>query len=401
MAIGVIAAVLIAVFIGLDFYQKAKQKEGVAENNLLKAPKEKIIDYKIQPENAPNAADLKTNSQGIVIYRYVSTKEVPAAAYQGLKEDLSKRTNNSQTFLKSIKPISDKFQQEEYIAKFFTGPTFQKSGDKWYWVETATTTPTAFANQTKLTLLDQAKEFFGQNALADTFYSGGGDGYVTAGSGSWFRNHNAADGDSVSTSTVTALARAKGIQSDDAIIVRAFLPFDTSAIPSIATINSATLSIYVTAKEDDDNDGLDYINIIQTNQPNSTILTYADYNNCGATTTPATGATAIDLTAGFTVSAYNTFTLDATGLTWIAKSGDTSSCGTTAGVTCLGLREGHDLTDSSPGDALSNSLTFSTVEAADASQDPFLTVSYTAVAPVVIKINGGTIKINGGTIKIN
>ena len=388
-----IVTVLVIVFFAINFYLKYQQTAGLSINQLLKIDKEKIIDYQV----------INSGAGDVIQYRYVSDKEVPAATYQGLKEDLSKRTDNSQSFLKSVKPISDKLQQEEYIAKFYSGLTFQKDGDTWYQVETATTTPTAFASQTKLTLLDQVKEFLGQKVLADTLtpYSGAGDGYVERGDFyTWSATHDDPNGSFADSTTITAeiIAAVFFDPISPDTISRTFLPFDTSAIPSNATINSATLSVYAAGKVNESNDPQSYLGVVQTTQPDSTTLTVADYDLAGAVSNPTQGATAINIVS-IATSAYNTFTLNATGLTWVAKSGVTSSCGTTTGVTCLGLRTGHDIENNTIEDNARNSVTIYTSNETGTSKDPYLLVTY--AVPVVIKIDGGTIKIDGGTVKIN
>jgi len=323
---------------------------------------------------------------------------------------LSKRTDNSQAFLKSVRPLENNLQEEEYVAKFYASPTFQKSGDKWYQIETATTTPVAFASQTKLTLLDHVKEFFGQPVLADTFYSGVGDGYVYISNVStWAAAHDASIGSYAYPALTYAYVGAAYININDNpryTINKIFLPFDTSAIPNNATVIDGTLRVYISgAILDTNTDSLDYLNIVQTNQPDSATLTTADYNNCGATTTPATGATAIDISninpAGLV---YVTFTLDSTGRGWIAKSGEPSSCGAIAGFTCLGIREGHDIENATTYTRVSQvqiSTSEETAGAGGTDQDPLLTVTYIEIAPDVLKIDGGTLKIDGGTLKIN
>lgn len=397
-ALVLISVLVVVILFGVDFYQRAKQKEGLSESQLLKADKEDIIDYEIQSGDSVNAGELGANDQGIVVYTYVTTKEAPAETYQGLKEDLSKRTANSQTFLKSIKPIDDQTQQEEYVAKFYTAPTFQRKGDKWYQVETAVTTNAAFFRQTKLTLLDHVKTLFGQNVLADTFYSGAGDGYVTESDNTWSVAQAAATG----TSVDYALSVAKATSLEQAgpfIINRAFLPFGTSAIPTSATIISASLNVNVVTSTDPNNDGHDYINVVQTSQVNSASLVTSDYNKAGVTTTPSTGSTNRDLT-GLATGALS-FTLNTTGISWITKSGETSNCGTTAGVTCLGIREGHDMDNTAAGPLNGDSgIAFNTSDSIGTTQDPYLTVTYiTTVA--ALRLNGGKLKLNGGRIKVN
>lgn len=412
LAIGIIAAVLIVALISLDFYQTAKQKEGLSESQLLKVPKEKIIDYKLQA--AENSNGPEENSNTIVKYRYISSKEVPAETYQGLKEDMSKRTKSSQAFLKSIKPISEELQQEEYVAKFYSGQAFQKDGDKWYYVETATTTPQAFSSQIRLTLLDQVKEFFGQKVLADTIYSGAGDGYVYEEGGAnstvnqaWDNAHDVADG-YFADYTPSATA-SFGIYFYDSVsggrnafdIYKMFLPFDTSAIPSDATIISATLNVYVTTKVNTKNDGYDIVIVLQSTQANSATLVTSDYNEAGATTTISTNWDVPDIT-DITTSAY--LTMNASSFSEIKRSGETSSCGTETGYTCLALREFHDPfnTHNTVDDEgnWNNLVTIRTSEYADITYDPYLAITYTG-PPTLIKIDGGTVKIDGGTVKID
>lgn len=406
LAAGIVLAVLIGILIGVDFYQKAEQKKDLGENLLLKAPKERIIDYKIVSTDGTNQINENINeeekSDSVVKYRYISNVEVPAGTYQNLKEDVSKRTNNSQTFLKAIKPIDDKWRKVEYMAKFYSSQTFQKSDDRWYYVETATTTPTAFASQTKLTLLDQVKKFFGQEALADSIaaWSGAGDGYVEndVEGYSWTQTHDDDVGSSSDSTGSAAGVRSSQDLTGDVTIHRAFLPFDTSSIPSNTNMDSALLGIYVTTLINGDNDGDDFIRVVQTDQPDSTTLTTADFNNCGATDNPTAGAADIDLGDFESTPGYTFFTPNATGLGWIKRSGEVSNCGSTAGVTCLGLREGHDVVDSAP--FLGNSIAINTSEVSGIDTDPFLLVNYSAIEPT-LAIDGGTIKIDGGTVKID
>lgn len=405
IAIGAVLAIVIITLIGIDYYQKFQQVEGLSDGELLKVSKDQIIDYQIiNTDGNPSAETSQIND--IVKYHYVSNQEIPMQTHNGLKEDLTKRTNNSITFLESVTPINDKFQKEKYVSQFYSGKTFQKSGDKWYQIKTATTTKTAFLKQIKLTALDHVKEFFGQKVLADDFYSGAGDGN-TLGSGlAWSVAHDS-DGTmgglaNYDNSTTRVLTGYLTIMMDQYLIERAFIPFDTSAIPSNANIGSVTLRIYIASKANDDNDGYDYINIVQTNQSSSATLVGTDFDNCGAISNPATGADLIDIT-GITVETTTTFTFNPTGQSWIAKNGVASNCGTIAGVTCLGLREGHDITNNPTDDTsgIRNFVEFSTSEDIDVNKKPKLTVNYNTIAPTKVIIDGGTIRIDGGTLKID
>ncbi|MFA6382726.1 MAG: hypothetical protein WCX08_05675 [Candidatus Buchananbacteria bacterium] len=386
LAIGLMAAVLIMILVGTDIYQKSKQKAGLPENNLLKVSKENIIDYEtITAKNNP----------AVVKYRYLSDKAVPAETYQGLKEDLSKRTDNSQTFLKSTKPISAALQRNEYVTKFYTSPTFQKSGKEWHQIETATTTPAAFARQTSLTTLDRAKELLGQKVLADTFYTGAGDGEVDFidydSIYSWAIVHDASVGTAAYTTEYdyVAAGAGQGISSRTAIY-RAFFPFDTSLIPDDALITSATLNLYIWVNGLR-NDSYGFITVIQTTQDSNLVLATSDYSKCGTIPNPTEGVDAANrlLQADINLNNYNSFPLNAAGISWISKTSYTK----------LGVREGHDVLNVATGFPISYADIY-TSERAGTSQDPYLDVTYIIITNVV-KIDGGTIKIDGGTVKID
>lgn len=106
-------------------------------------------------------------------------------------------------------------------------------------------------------------------------------------------------------------------------IVRGFFLFDTSSLTEAATISSATFSIYGTAISDVFDQS---IGMITTTPASNTDLVVADYDQVGTTLQ----ASAIDL-GSYSASAYNDFTLNATGLgniskTSISKFGTSLSC---------------------------------------------------------------------------
>jgi len=205
----------------------------------------------------------------------------------------------------------------------------------------------------------------------ETYYSGSADGCVGVGGSSaktWATVHHATSGDYITnTSTGTT---AESYESTEGTsynaILRSFLPFDTSGLPDTATITAATLNIYVTATVDSDNDGYDYVSVVQTTQASATSLVLDDYDQCGAIQSPQKGAADIDIT-GISSSAYLTFTLNATGIGWISLTGWTQ----------LGIREGHDVDDHQILANKDNGVTYSSSEASGTSQDPYLSITYT------------------------
>ncbi len=151
-------------------------------------------------------------------------------------------------------------------------------------------------------------------------------------------------------------------------ISRSFTLFDTSPLDDNATINSATYSIYVNQKWNDDNaSGNAFLNVVQTTPSSNTAIVLSDYSKCGSVDNPTLGAANLNLSS-ITAPAYNNFTLNATGLGWISKTG----------ITKLGFRDGHDINNIAlPG----GPQHYSGVSAASAetglSTEPKLLVNYT------------------------
>lgn len=98
---------------------------------------------------------------------------------------------------------------------------------------------------------------------------------------------------------------------------RAIYLFDTSGIGGTSTIDSATLDIEGTGKNDPDTNTPD-INIYTSNPASNTNLVGTDYSTVGT----VAQATAITF-ANWSVTADNTFTLNSTGLGNISKTGVT------------------------------------------------------------------------------
>ncbi len=205
------------------------------------------------------------------------------------------------------------------------------------------------------------------------YYSGAGDGYVRTGAtypaGSWDAAHDATYGEYVDYNAITVPVYAGFNNNNQGTIWRGFVPIDTSALPDNAIISSCSLFIYVTGTRDDDNDGYDYINVVQTDQPSNTSLTVDDYNNCGATNNPTTGAGNKDIT-NISISAYTELIFNSTGISWINLTGYTK----------LGIRTGHDIEDVplNVGYPKYDNVTF--YSSNNGSNEPYLEVTYTAGA---------------------
>ncbi|MEK7090064.1 MAG: hypothetical protein AAB930_00570, partial [Patescibacteria group bacterium] len=86
-------------------------------------------------------------------------------------------------------------------------------------------------------------------------------------------------------------------------------------------------------------------------------------------------STRIDI-GSISTSAYNVWTLNASGLTWIAKNGAASACSATTAITCIGVLEGHDVINSAVATNASSTAFLRDSETSGTSQDPYLTVIY-------------------------
>ena len=227
----------------------------------------------------------------------------------------------------------------------------------------------------------------------DTYYSGAGDGEVQgAGNGgtlteNWDNAHDATTG-AADYTTNPVIGPLVQVKDDATYIRRGFVPIDTSGLPDTATISSASLNLYITATTDNDNDGNDFIGVVQTTQASTSSLIGDDYDNCGAVNSPTEGATRVDIT-NITVSAYNTWTLNSTGLTWISLTGYTK----------LGLREGHDILDDpvpSGGSVYNkNEIDFYTSEQTGTTQDPYLSVTYSTTVDYTMVADLGSYTLTG------
>lgn len=169
--------------------------------------------------------------------------------------------------------------------------------------------------------------------MATTNYydaAGEGRGYIS-GVATWAAAHDTADAQGV-----TGHLNIYGTKVNDAnwVISRGFLPFDTSALPDDAEITAATLYLYrddSTGEAMASADAAD-LDLVQSSQASGTELVVGDYDTLGTT---VTGSKVLSATSDLT---YFSIVLDATGLTWISKTGYTK----------LGIRISRDTDNSAP-----------------------------------------------------
>lgn len=168
-----------------------------------------------------------------------------------------------------------------------------------------------------------------------TFYPSAGanspvDGNTANEGATWSTVHDAATGTGANTTSVGIFF---GIRTDKAAgggtvftIGRSHFLFDTSAIGT-DTISSATVSLFGDTLVDNLNDS---VGIVQTNPAANNDLTTSDYD-AFTVDSDTLGASALDMTS-WSTTAYNDFALNATGISWINKTG----------ITKLGLRTALD-----------------------------------------------------------
>lgn len=151
------------------------------------------------------------------------------------------------------------------------------------------------------------------------------DGFVTrAGAGeTWPTIHDSAVGSGADDTAATANAgfTTAAAANQFALLQRGFILFDTAALPDDAIIANATVRLWINSKLDQEPWGDLTWNVYESSPATDTALVIADYNQVGATTSPATGfATALTF-AGIAAGGYNTWTLNDDGVAAIDVTG--------------------------------------------------------------------------------
>lgn len=199
------------------------------------------------------------------------------------------------------------------------------------------------------------------------FYSDNGDGYINNSNATYSTCRNAGTGNgfgytdnSIDASVVSRSILFGGTYYSS----RGFFPFDTSALGSGATISSATLSQYIEISATYNTDS-DSLSVVQTSQASTSSLANTDF---GSVTFTDGGSKTL---ASFSVaSQYWVWTLNATGLSYINKTGFSK----------LGLISLNEINNTTPTglNQLGGPWYFS--NNTGTSKDPYLSVTYTTGA---------------------
>lgn len=343
-----------------------------ADNRLSTEP----IDLTIVPE----PLQLRSEPQDVI---FAETKETPDGVgevkYAYLKdevppedkEDITRRTPVSQTEVLEVTQEGNE-RIEKVKTTFFAKPQFYESdNNEWRQIEYATTTPEAFSMSGAIPHIKKrefvewllpGKPVF---ALTSTFYPN--PNVETVSVDGWVSYDSFSLGNSSydSGTTINVESDATYFDGTDCFCYmkyfsRGVLLFDTSSLTASAEVTGATLSIYVTARNNSDNDGSDYIGVFTSNPSSNTALVGSDYSSVGGTNFASPSP---DITA-LTLNTYTNINLNSSGLI------------STTGITKLALKEGHNA-GALIANGTVNSITVSSAEVSGTSQDPKLVVTYT------------------------
>jgi hypothetical protein len=201
------------------------------------------------------------------------------------------------------------------------------------------------------------------------YYAGNGDGYVANyREGSSFSavrgasdGTQAAYGSFITNSTYNYEYYYSSDPANSFAITRGFFPIDTQSIGDSDNITAATLYIRFAGRSGDS-----YISVVQSTQANTASLATGDFDQLGTTK----GSNDITM-ANISTSAYTGWTLNATGIGWISKTGYTK----------LGTRYGKDIDNQAPGSQVSYNGTCYYSGYTGTDRDPYLDVTVSAGTP--------------------
>jgi hypothetical protein len=214
-------------------------------------------------------------------------------------------------------------------------------------------------------------------STTSTFYSEAGDPGTTVVDGLVMRNNQqetfAQLHDGVGTfadnTTATQLIGidASGTSAKFGGIYRFIILFDTSSIPDTDTVSAATLSFYGVSK--DSGLGTPDIYITSSTPASNTTLVSGDYTQLGTTSFGSI------VWASLSVSAYNDFNLNGTGISNVSKTG----------ISKFGARSSWDILNDSTGLTWvawqDSGLNIRSSDQAGTSSDPTLVVTHAVSGP--------------------
>lgn len=203
---------------------------------------------------------------------------------------------------------------------------------------------------------------------ADTvtnYFAGSGDGYTRPdGNATWATVRDATTGVAGGSDFTSANGYTHYCSLEGGLfyVSRTFFPVDTSGLDDAATISAARLAVKALGgATNNDNDAQAYTAVVQATCAVPATPAIEDFDQTGTTKGSADFLNS-DLPA---TEAYMFYTFNATGLTWVNKTGTTQ----------LAIREGHDIENLAVD--FRNSMSCRAQETASDTSDPYLEVTYT------------------------
>ena len=291
-------------------------------------------------------------------------------------EAVERRTKYARTFATSRPNV--------YVMEIESGdPKYYEDAEgKWWLAEYGVTTEAAYQAQVKEASPKTEEEtgiwelisslFVPARAMAatGTFYpdpnteTSSVDGYLRKDdSTSWSTTRNASASVSGSDSATSITVAGEQGGSSKKIISRAFLLFDTSAIPNTASILSADLGLYVTSSYTSGGELRLYV--VGSTPASSTSLANGDYDQVGGTSFGVSDG-------AYALNTYETIPLNASGQAAVSVTG----------VTKLGVRSYYDFANVNPSNSDEMNVAFSSADQTGTSQDPKLVVAYNSAPSI-------------------
>jgi len=302
---------------------------------------------KTQTLNIIGSVEIKTET----IYAYTSTILIPEQ-----NEIIAERSENKKVF-----DIGN--GKKEY--HIYAGvPQFYNDGTNWYQVEYGKTTTSFF--KTKQTAPLGWFSALIQTTLAQTSYYPGLDGEIRINtSGASYATERArTNGDSVDYTGASIPLIGEYVAGVYQMTRLAFL-FDTSAIPDTDTIDSATMTVSYNSSGGNNQTEATYpanLSLVSASPAGTSSLVVGDFDLFGST------KYGTDVTlASFVSGGTGAFTLNASGLANISKTGNTG----------LGIRPSNDFSDSTAPTARSYAYMYHSEQTGTAN-DPVLVVTTSA-----------------------
>jgi len=297
---------------------------------------------------AAQIKDNGTTTEEAVVEPYLEAtiveEVVPRKEFFGFQENLSLRTEQTEVY---EKPNGDR------IYKIYAAPTYAISPNGLYQYkieyEKIYAVPEIIIKNDWPKLINPA--------LAQTFYSGAGDGSVSVNNDSWTGAREALTGTAdYEGGDYTFNAQIMHDQgSPPHHIARAFLPFNTESITDSDVIDSATVYVMALLERTTSN-----IAIIYNTTNSATALQADDYVDCGDRDNPDEIAAR---QTNWTAESYSSFAL--TDLTGISTTGYTKLC----------LREGtYDIDAGEPASSAMHGVLFYPSETAGTAKDPYIVI---------------------------